>query len=382
MVNARTQGCPSYVPLLVVWVVAALAGSAAAATPTISAPTYVVSSSIDGRTLAAREADTSRPMASITKLMTVLVARDRARLDEQTVVTAQATQVGESTLALRAGELISVRDLIVGALVPSANDAATALALHVGRGSLRRFVRLMNVRARALGMTGTHYRNPHGLDEPGHVSTARDSIRLLRAALRDPVIRRFAAKPTAMLSDGRTVESTDHLIGVVAGFLGGKTGHTSAAGWSQVAAARREGVTISAAVLGVASEAQRDADIAALIEWGLASYRRSRVVDPQRTYARVEVGWGLESLRLIAPRAVVRVAPTGRALRERVVAPFVVALPVRQGQRLGELVVRDAGRIVARSPLVADRAIAAPGRIEQARFVARRSVHHLVGLVR
>ena len=375
-------GRPSFRPSLVVALVVGLAGPAAAATPTVSAPAYVLQSSVDGRTLAARKADESRAMASITKLMAVLVARERASLDEEVVVTAEATQVGESTLALRAGERVSVRDLVVGSLVPSANDAATALALHVGGGSLPRFVRLMNLKARALGMTRTRYRNPHGLDEEGHVSTARDSVRLLRVVLRDPVIRRLAAMPAAILSDGTVVESTDNLIGLVSGFLGGKTGHTAAAGWSQVASARRGGVTVSAAVLGVSSEAQRDAELAALLEWGLASYRASRVVDPTRTYARVEVGWGHEPLRLVAPRALVRVAPTGRPLVERVMAPAVVALPVRKGQQLGEVVVRDAGRIVARSPLVADRGIAAAGRFEQARFVARRSVHHLVDLVR
>ena len=150
-------------------------------------------------------------------------------------------------------------------------------------------------------------------DEAGHVSTARDVATLLRVALRNPVIRRYAGMASARLSDGRTVESTDNLISEVHGIVAGKTGHTSNAGWSQVAYARVGRVGITAAVLGEPSEASRDADLAALLRFGLASYRPSRVVDPGRTYASVPVGWGLEPVRLVAPRALVRPAPIDRA---------------------------------------------------------------------
>ncbi len=171
---------------------------------------------------------------------------------------------------------------------------------RAGEGSVDRFVARMNATARELGLTGTRYRNPHGLDQPGHVSTARDVARLLRVALRDPFIRRYAGSARATLSNGTVVTSTDNLFGVVPGFVGGKTGHTDGAGWSQVAAARRDGVGITAAVLGGPSEAQRDRDLAALLRYGLAAYRPSRVVDPARVYASVEVGWGRAPVGLVA----------------------------------------------------------------------------------
>jgi D-alanyl-D-alanine carboxypeptidase len=358
----------------------ALCGAGQASAPPVQAQAYVVQSSVDGRTLAARDADTPRPMASITKLMTVLVALERLPLDRVVTVTAPAARVGESSLDLRAGDRLPVRDLVAGALVPSANDAATALAIAAG-GSVPRFVSLMNRKARQLGLTGTHFENPHGLDEQGHVSTARDVAALLRAALRNPVIRRYVGSAQATLSDGRTVVSTDNLISKVPGIVGGKTGHTALAGWSQVAFARARGVGITAAVLGEPSEARRDADLAALLRFGLASYRQSRVVDPARTYASVPVGWGLEPLRLVAPRALVRPAPVDRPLVERVVVPAVAALPVRAGQRLGTLVVIDGGRVVARSPLVAATARSEPGALAKAGWLAGRTMHHLVGLV-
>ena len=102
---------------------------AEAAAPPVQARAYVVQSSVDGRTLAARDADTPRAMASITKLMTALVALERLALDETVTVPAAATRIGESTLSLRPGQRMTVRDLVIGTLVPSANDAATALAI-------------------------------------------------------------------------------------------------------------------------------------------------------------------------------------------------------------------------------------------------------------
>ncbi|MGL6278006.1 MAG: D-alanyl-D-alanine carboxypeptidase family protein [Gaiella sp.] len=359
----------------------ALAGAASAGPPQVQASSYLVTSSVDGSTLAARQADAPRAMASITKLMTALVARRSVGLDEVVVVPAEATRIGESSLSLRAGQRVSVRDLLVGTLVPSANDAAISLAAYVGGGSVARFVARMNATARALGLTATRYRNPHGLDEPGHVSSARDSLRLLEVALRDPFIRRYASASTARLADGRVLESTDNLIDAVPGFLGGKTGHTNDAGWSQTALARRGAVTIGATVLGAPSEAARDADLAALLRFGLASYRPSAVVDPTRRYAAVAVGWGLAPIALVARRAVVRPVATRRPLVERVVAPLVVALPVRKGQALGSVLVLDGQRVVARAPLVASRTVDRPGALARTRYVLTRTVEHLTGWV-
>src|SRR5215510_1870597 len=214
-----------------------LSAEAQAAAPAVQARAYVVQSTLDGHTLAARDADAPRAMASITKLMTALVAVERLSLDETVTVPAVAARIGESTLDLRDGQPMTVRDLLIGTLVPSANDAATALAIAAG-GTVPRFVAQMNRKAHELGLADTHYRNPHGLDEPGHVSSARDSAVLLRDALRNPTIRRYAGMSQARLSDGRLVVSTDNLVGSFPGLVAGKTGHTALAGWSQVAIAR------------------------------------------------------------------------------------------------------------------------------------------------
>ena len=366
------------VPVLAALVLASSA--VAAAPPTTDARAILVVNGRTGEVLALRNAHARVPIASITKLMTVLVALERLSLDEQVTVPAAAARVGESSIGLRAGQRVPVRDLVIGALVPSANDAATALAIAAS-GSVPRFVEAMNEKAAALGLGRTHYRNPHGLDQAGHVSTAADTAALLRAALRVPVIRVYVGMDRATLSDGRVVESTDNLLGTIPGFEGGKTGHTFTAGWSQVGFAQSRGVGITAAVLGSPSEAQRDRDLAALLRYGLSRYRPSRVVDADRTYALVTVGWGRKPLALVAPRTIVLPAPTGRSLVERVVSPVVAALPIRAGQRLGTVVVTDGSRVVARSPLVAARAEPEPTLAQKARWVAGRSFDRLVGLV-
>lgn len=353
-----------------------VATGAAAPPPPVAAPAYVVRSGTGAVLLAARAPDVPRAPASITKLMTVMVALEHARLDDVVTVTSQAAGIGESTAMLRPGERLSVRDLAIAALVPSANDAAEALAVHVGHGSVSRFVALMNAKARSLRLTSTHFENPHGLDQPGHVSSARDVTTLLAAALRSPFIRTWSTRSTATIAGGRVLTSTDGLIGKLP-LVGAKTGHTGAAGWSQVAAVDRDGVRIFASVLGAPSEAQRNADLEILLTWGLAQYHQVRAVDPARVYGLAQVGYGRPPVRLVAGRAVIRNVRVDRPLVERVVAATALALPVFRGQRVGEVRVFADGRLIARAPLVAARSVShvrAAGRVE---WYAGRTVHRL-----
>lgn len=358
----------------------AACGVAAASIPPVTAPAFVVRGGPDDDILAARAPDEPRAPASITKLMTVLVALDRARLDEIVTITPQATGIGEATALLRSGERLSVRDLAIAALVPSANDAATALAVHVGRGSVARFVALMNARARGLGLTSTRFVNPHGLDQAGHVSSARDVTTLLAAALRNPFIRSWSTRSSATIAGGRVLTSTDGLIGKLP-LVGAKTGHTDAAGWSQVAAAERNGVRVTASVLGSPSEAQRNADLRSLLTWGLAQYHPIRAIDDSRVYGLADTGYGRSPIRLVASRTVIRTVRVGRPLVERVVVSSALTLPVARGQRAGEVRVFAGGRLIAREPLVASESVAAVGTSGKFEWYARRTVHHLVGLV-
>ncbi len=367
-------------PAAVVAVATALAGSgsvAASGQPPVRAAAFFVRSGVDGSVLAERAATIPRPIASITKLMTVLVALDHLSLDDVVSVPESATLVGEASLDLRRGERISVRDLVEGALIPSANDAATTLALAASNGSLSRFVNWMNVKARGLGLTDTHFVNPHGLDTPGHVSSARDVVALLRAALANAVIRRYAATERAVLSGNRTVETTDDLLARFPPLVAGKTGHTDGAGWSEVAAAHLGKVTVYASVLGEPTRQSRNDDLESLLAWGLAQYQYVRAIDTRRVYATALAPYGRSPVPLVASRSVVRLQRVGVPLVERVVAPTEVSLPVSRGEQLGRIDVFERGRLVASSPLLAGRSENRPGVLGRTRWYATRTLHHL-----
>lgn len=334
-----------------------------------------------GETLASRNASKPLPIASITKLMTVLVTLDRAELDDVVTVSRGAAAVGESTIYLQAGERIEVADLIRAALIQSANDAATALAAHVGGGSVERFVGLMNAKARALGLRDTEFENPDGLDAPGHVSSARDVTTLARIAMRNPFVSSTVRLETATIAGDRRLRTWNDLLGVFPRTIGVKTGHTDDAGWSEVAAVRGRGTTIYATILGSPSREQRNADLQRLLAWGLARYRVVPAVSTGRVYATAAAPYGLEPVRLVAQRPLLRVVRLGRALVEQVVAPTAVSLPVHAGQRLGEVRVLDQGRVVAVAPLVAAESLERPGARGRVRFYARRTLHHLKGLI-
>jgi D-alanyl-D-alanine carboxypeptidase (penicillin-binding protein 5/6) len=335
----------------------------------------------DGSVLARGDAGQARAIASITKLMTAIVVLENAKLTDVVRVSPRAASVGESTVYLRAGEELTVADLLRATLVPSANDAAEALALHVGRGSADRFVGLMNAKAAELGLADTHFENPHGLDEAGHVSSARDTTALVRYALGVPFIRDALGRSTVSLPGGRTFPTTDDLLVAWPALVGGKTGHTLDAGWSQAAAAERSGVTVYGTVLGSRSRETRNTELRELLSYGLDQYRQVQVIDRSRVYATAATGYGQPAVELVAPRSSVSTVRKGRSLVERVVAPTALGLPVAKGQRVGRVEVYDGNRLVGSSNLVAAEAVADAGAWAKAKWYATQTVSNLWELV-
>lgn len=356
-----------------------LAVVAAAAPPPVEAEAYLVQNSGTGEVLAAYDERERLPVASITKLMTALVALDHTSLDDVATISHRTASIGESTINLRPGERVTLRDLIRAALVQSANDAANAIAAFVGRGSVGRFVELMNARARRLGLTDTHFANPDGLDAPGHVSSARDVTKLARVAMRQPFIRETVRLVEATAA-GRRLHTWNDLLSTFPNLLGVKTGHTDGAGWSQVAAARGGGVTIYATLLGGETRDGRNTDLSELLAWGLSRYRTVWAIDGRRTYGTVRTAYGKPAVRVVAAKPAVRVIHVERPLVERVVLPVEAELPVRKGQRLGEVQVLDRGTVIARSQLVAAYAVERPGTLGRVGFYAGRTLDHLGGL--
>ena len=355
-----------------------LAAPAAAAAPEVDARAWLVQNGTTGEVLVQHEADEHVPIASITKLMTVLVALERTEPDDVVVVDKRAAAVGESTIHLRAGERVTVQDLVEAALIQSANDAANALALHVS-GSVPAFAVLMNRKAAQLGLRDTHFVRPDGLDVAGHVSSARDVTKLARVAMNDPTVRSIVRMRSAEAA-GRHLFTWNDLLGHFPGLIGVKTGHTSAAGWSQVAAARGRGLTVYATILGAPTRSQRNADLSELLAWGLSRYRVVPVVQEGRVYARATLPYGKAPVALVASRPALKVVRVERRLVERIVAPMSLELPVRKGQRVGVVRVYDGRKLLATRPLVARRSVEAPGRMAKVGWYAKETLRNVGGL--
>lgn len=353
-----------------------LAAPATAAPPVVHARAWFVQSGTTGEVLAHHEDRAQVPIASITKLMTVLVTLEHAKLDEVVTVAPSASEVGESTINLRPGERITVRDLVSAALIQSANDAADALAEYVGKGDMDAFVALMNAKARALGLKETHFVRPDGLDAAGHVSSARDVTKLAQILMHDRFVRSVVRERTATISGGRTLHTWNDLLGQFPGLLGVKTGHTGAAGWCEVAAARGPGVTIYVAVLGSPTRSSRNADLAELLRYGLSRYRVVPVI-PLRPFAWVATGYGKSPIELVPARPLLRSVRVDVPLVERVVARGFVDLPVRRGEQLGEVRVYARGRLLGSRPLVAARDVSRPGLASRVGWYAGRAAHHI-----
>jgi D-alanyl-D-alanine carboxypeptidase (penicillin-binding protein 5/6) len=350
-----------------------------AGAPAVSGRAYLVVNPATGEVLAQKRALARVPIASITKLMTVIVALDHASWNDVVRVRADAARVGESTINLRAGERITVGDLVKAALIQSANDAADALADYVGNGDTTSFVQMMNEKAADLGLARTHFARPDGLDARAHYSTALDVTRLAETAMRDPRIRAVVRLRTSTISGGRKLHTWNDLLGQFNGLYGVKTGHTSAAGWCEVAAVRRNGVTLYTTVLGSPTRSQRNADLASLLRWGVTRYRPVWVVQPKRVYLKAEVGYGKSAVPIIAAGGVVQGVRVDRPLVERVVAPAALKLPVAQGQRVGEVRVFSGKRLVARRALVAQRSVSRPGLGGRIGFYAGQTFKHIGG---
>ncbi|MDJ0953778.1 MAG: D-alanyl-D-alanine carboxypeptidase family protein [Acidimicrobiia bacterium] len=249
---------------------------------TLEAEAWIAVDLDSGATLLGFNEDEERPMASVTKLMTALVVRDHADLDARIRVSEAAAAIGEAEIGLVAGEVWSVRDLLAAVLVRSGNDAAYALAEHVG-GSIEGFAALMNAKAAELGLEHSNFKNPHGLDEDGHYTSARDLTTIGGAVLEDDVLAQFTRtgiirfKPAPDGTD-RIAVNTNRLLNHYPGVIGLKTGYTGKAGRVLVSAYEVEGQTIAVVVMG--SE-DHFADTAAILDYlGQAYSIRDRLLLP------------------------------------------------------------------------------------------------------
>lgn len=201
-----------------------------------------------GEFLYEKDADTPCGMASTTKIMTALIALECGNLDSPITVPDAAIGTEGSSLYLKRGEQMTMRDLVYGLMLRSANDAAEAIAITIG-GSIDGFADKMNAKAKEIGLTDTHFTNPHGLADDGHYTTARDLAKLAAYALRNPTFKKICSCKKTFLSGDRLVVNHNKLLFSYEGACGVKTGFTKATGRCLVSAAERNGVRLIAVTL-------------------------------------------------------------------------------------------------------------------------------------
>jgi serine-type D-Ala-D-Ala carboxypeptidase (penicillin-binding protein 5/6) len=354
---------------LLALVVGAPDAAAVGRKPSIGAPAAIVVDAGTGEVLWARHPHARRPIASTTKLMTAYITL--ARTDPGTVFPSPAYGGGaaESTIGLRPGERMSVRDLLKALMLPSANDAAYDLAVNVG-GSRVRFVRMMNAHARELGLEDTHYSTPVGLDSPGNYSSASDLARLAARLMHNRLLARIVNMPSARLATGSHVRRVINRNDLVARYRfvdGIKTGHTAGAGYVLVGLAHGHGARVISVVLGTPSTAARDADSLALLRYGAKQFHRVRPVVKGRQYAHAKVRYyDGRTVRLVAARDAAFTLRRGRAVHMRVTAPAELEGPLPAGHAVGRVDVIVRGRVVRSVPLVTADSVAAAGFVRKA----------------
>jgi D-alanyl-D-alanine carboxypeptidase (penicillin-binding protein 5/6) len=316
-------------------------------------------------------------IASTTKLMTALIVLEHVHhLGTLFTQPDYYSAPTDSQIGLRPGDQMSVHDLLIAMMLPSADDAAQDLAYNVGHRSVARFVGMMNARARQLGLTHTHYSTPIGLDTPGNHSSAADLVKLADYDLtHSRFFARIVALPSAVLRSGpvRAVVNRNDLVARFPWIHGVKTGHTSGAGYVLVATGHRNGMTLISAVLGTDSESSRDATTMSLLDYGFGTFRPLTPIRAGEILARPSVKDSPGKHTIVrASRSFTRILARTTRVRIRVQAPRQLVGPLPGQSVVGTAVVLVGGRPVARIPLVLGRALpAVSGLTIAARFVTK-----------
>lgn len=344
-------------------ILAALAGAFAvsaagipayAAPENVSAVSAIVIEAQTGTVLWEQNSREKRAMASTTKIMTALLTIEAGDLDREFTVDPLAIMVEGTSMGLREGDRVSRRDLLYGILLPSGNDAANAAAVSVS-GSVTAFVKLMNSRARELGLNDTHFATPSGLDAEGHYTTAYDLARLAAYALRDDTFREIVGCTSADVEFGnppykRTLYNSNKMLKRYDGAIGVKTGFTDNARRCLVSAAERDGATLVAVTLNAPDDWN---DHTKMLDYGFTQVRAY----PLETSCaeKVAVAGTGQSVGVYAHKETLALTPEQRTkLTRRVLLPGFVYGSVERGDRLGELLFLIDGEVVGRVPLFAD----------------------------
>ena len=348
--------------------------------PEVAAKAYLLMDVTAGQILAAKDADEPVEPASLTKLMTAYLVFDALKAKKLTLtqtlpVSERAWKMPGSRMFIDPKMQVPVEDLIKGMIVQSGNDATVALAEGVG-GSVERFVQLMNDQAKALGMKNTSYKNPEGLTEAGHTTTARDLATLATRLMHDfpEYVHYYTIKKYRYPGTPASNDSNRNLLLFRDPTVDGlKTGHTKAAGYCLVATAKRDfpnlqGRRLVSVVLGASSEAARANESQKLLNWGYTAYEAVKLFDAGKPVATPKVWKGkTNELKLGRNEPIVVAVPSGTAaqVKTEIARPEPLIAPFRQGQAVATLKIKQGEQPLVEVPLVALEPV------EQAGFLGR-----------
>lgn len=270
--------------------------------PEISAQTAIMIEGNSGEVLFEKNADQKAYPASITKIMTALLAIENGTLDKKVKVSENASGVEGSSIYLETGEKISLRDLVYGLMLRSGNDAAIAISEEIG-GSKENFVNMMNKKARELGALNTHFVNPNGLHDPDHYTTARDMALIAKAAMKNEEFKKVASAKSWVTDRGEGkynyFYNKNKVVYQYEGGTGVKIGYTKAAGRTLVASSERNGMELICVVMNAPNWFD---DTYKLMDYAYSQYETAKIAEGQRPIKAVRIQGGEKSYAMIAPK--------------------------------------------------------------------------------
>ena len=314
----------------------------------LSAENAILLDAQTGRVLYEKQADKQSLIASTTKIMTALVVCEQTNVLDRVRIPQEAVGIEGSSMYLKAGEVMTVQDLLYGLMLHSGNDAAVALAIYCG-GTVEGFAELMNDKAHRLGMHNTHFVNPNGLDAPGHYSTARDMAKLAAYAMENPIFAKTVSTKTVKAAD-RILTNHNKLLWSLNGAEGVKTGYTKAAGRILVSSCKRDGRRLIAVTMNDRNDWQ---DHKQLMEGGFADFSVRQLITAGECLGTAQVMSGeKETVQLLAAEDF-SYALTQREQPELVLPkPDFAYAPVVYGQEAGFAYVCLKGKAIGKIPLV------------------------------
>jgi D-alanyl-D-alanine carboxypeptidase (penicillin-binding protein 5/6) len=333
----------------------------AAYTPQTSGKASILMDGKSNRILYESNCREKLPMASTTKIMTAVVALEHGELDELVTIPLEASGIEGSSIWLSAGEVHTLEDLLYGLMLRSGNDAATAIAIHIG-GSVEGFVAMMNETAKKIGAYDTHFVNPHGLHHDEHYTTAYDLALIASYGLKNPDFESIvSAKYHTMPWEGhewdRAMRNKNRMLWTYEGANGVKTGYTKKAGRCFVGSSKREDMQLIAVVLNCGPMFEESA---ALMDYGFANFRSVSIVEQGQFLQNIPVIQGTcEEVELLAEQeySVALNEMEEKQIRTRLILPAELTAPVKAGQWIGSLQIYHNHELLKEIPIVTGQAV-------------------------